>query len=79
MLQESIQEQLSNMWQLLDQHCPLIQTSLCPKAYQADANRANRTNRTLDDEQIPLQQSWQEWVNIVPASAPVMTMVDGRW
>lgn len=56
-LQSSIRQQLWNLWQLLDQQCPLVRTSICPLAYLPTAK-----NVTCNLTGIPLEGSWQRWL-----------------
>ncbi len=58
-LQSSMRQQLWNIWQLLDQHCPLVKTSLCPLAYLPTAK-----NVTCDVTGVPLEAAWRSWLQI---------------
>lgn len=57
-LQSSIRQQLWNLWQLLDQHCPLVRNSVCPLAYLPAAE-----NVTCNLTGVPLQDSWNNWLD----------------
>lgn len=63
-LQASASQQLSNVWQLLDQHCPLIRENNCPSLSSEVGNFADSLNATCNLTNIPLANQWQEWLEV---------------
>eukprot|EP00934_Nitzschia_sp_Nitz4_P005861 Nitzschia sp. Nitz4//scaffold247_size31676//5310//8505//NITZ4_007926-RA/size31676-augustus-gene-0.29-mRNA-1//-1//CDS//3329543943//5851//frame0 len=60
-LQLNVRQQLWTVWQLLDQHCPLVRDNICSVEISSSSSAFNST---CNVDGIPLESQWQAWLDV---------------